>query len=384
MSKAQAKYYSEKARTMLDTSTPTAGSDLTSSEIQTIDLTAEHVDNLESVIQTYASQSLRTIGLGYRDFNSWPPKGFFLDEDGEVSFEELIEKITLIAIVGIEDPLREGVRNAVAACIDAGVTVRMVTGDNVVTAKSIATQCGIFTDGLILEGAVFRNLSNKELDTKIPNLQVLARSSPEDKRILVAKLKELGEIVAVTGDGTNDGPALRTADVGFSMGIAGTEVAKEASSIILMDDDFSSIVKAIMWGRSVNDAVQKFLQFQLTVNISAVFLTFISAVSSEEEKAVLSPVQLLWVNLIMDTFAALALATDPPTPDLLKRKPTPKDAPLITVEMWKMLIGQSILQLTISLTLFYAGPSILDYETDELTTLIFNTFVFFQIFNEIK
>src|SRR6185437_6738924 len=136
------------------------------------------------------------------------------------------------------------------------------------------------------------------------------------------------EVVAVTGDGTNDGPALKLSDVGFSMGIAGTEVAKEASAIILMDDNFSSIVKAIMWGRSVNDAVKKFLQFQLTVNVTAVLLTFISAISSDEEKSVLKAVQLLWVNLIMDTFAALALATDPPTPELLNRKPEPRTAPL--------------------------------------------------------
>ncbi|CAG8504145.1 11068_t:CDS:2 [Paraglomus occultum] len=370
-----------KAQTILDTST-------LSDQLQIIALTSQQIANLQNIIRTYALQSLRTIGLGYRDFNSWPPKGLFIDDDGEVSFEELIENITLISIVGIEDPLRDGVRDAVAACIKAGVTVRMVTGDNVLTAKSIATQCGIYTNGIIMEGSMFRNLPNQEMDKQVPKLQVLARSSPEDKRILVAKLRELGEIVAVTGDGTNDGPALKTADVGFSMGISGTEVAKEASSIILMDDDFSSIVKAIMWGRSVNDAVKKFLQFQLTVNVAAVFLTFISAVSSGEETAVLSAVQLLWVNLIMDTFAALALATDPPTPDLLDRKPEPRDAPLITIEMWKMLLGQGALQLIITLTLYYAGERILHYHTDleklQLKTLIFNTFVFFQIFNEIN
>jgi Ca2+-transporting ATPase len=137
----------------------------------------------------------------------------------------------------------------------------MVTGDNVLTAKAIATECGIFTPGgIVMEGPRFRSLSPSQMDQIIPRLQVLARSSPEDKRILVKRLKELGEIVAVTGDGTNDGPALKMADVGFSMGIAGTEVAKEASSIILMDDNFASIVKAIMWGRCVSDAVKKFLQ----------------------------------------------------------------------------------------------------------------------------
>ncbi|KAH9446324.1 hypothetical protein Pst134EA_030245 [Puccinia striiformis f. sp. tritici] len=152
----------------------------------------------------------------------------------------------------------------------------------------------------------------------VPRLQVLARSSPEDKKRLVDYLKFIGETCAVTGDGTNDGPALKAAHVGFSMGISGTEVAKEASDIILMDDNFSSIVSAIMWGRCVNDSVKKFLQFQLSVNITAVLITFITSIASDSETSILTAVQLLWVNLIMDTFAALALATDPATRESLK------------------------------------------------------------------
>jgi len=213
---------------------------------------------------------------------------------------------------------------------------------------------------------------------------VLARSSPEDKRILVKRLKEMGETVAVTGDGTNDAPALKTADVGFSMGIAGTEVAKEASAIILMDDNFSSIVKALLWGRAVNDAVKKFLQFQVTVNITAVILTFVSAVASADQSSVLTAVQLLWVNLIMDTFAALALATDPPTRSMLNRKPDPKSAPLITLRMWKMILGQSVYQLVITFVLHFAGSRIFDWESKVMNTVVFNTFVWMQIFNEVN
>jgi len=232
-------------------------------------------------------------------------------------------------------------------------------------------------------------MSKPQMLAAIPKLRVLARSSPTDKQTLVKRLLELGEIVAVTGDGTNDAPALKAADVGFSMGIAGTEVAKEASDIILMDDNFASIIKALLWGRTVNDAVKKFLQFQITVNITAVLLTFISAVASDSESSVLGAVQLLWVNLIMDTFAALALATDPPNDSMLDRPPEDRKASLITPRMWKMIIGQSIYQLIVTLILHFAGRSIFHYGLDDHSvevqrTLVFNTFVWMQIFNEIN
>jgi len=221
---------------------------------------------ITNTIMHYASQSLRTIGLVYRDFPQWPPRGVRLssDDKSQAEFEDIFNEMIFIGVVGIMDPLRPGVTKAVEDCRKAGVFVRMVTGDNVLTAKAIAAECGIFTPGgIVMEGPRFRHLTRSQMDQIIPRLQVLARSSPEDKRILVKRLKELGETVAVTGDGTNDGPALKMADVGFSMGIAGTEVAKEASSIILMDDNFASIVKAIMWGRCVSDAVKKFLQVSI-------------------------------------------------------------------------------------------------------------------------
>lgn len=345
-------------------------------------------------ITDYAKQSLRTIALLYRDFQQWPPAGVRTSEDDKhmAVFEDIFQDMTYVGVMGIQDPLRDGVSHAVKQCQNAGIVVRMVTGDNVTTAAAIATQCGIKTaDGLVMEGPKFRQLSNEEMDAMLPKLQVLARSSPLDKEILVSRLKHIGETVAVTGDGTNDAPALKAADIGFSMGIAGTEVAKEASSIILMDDNFSSIVKAIMWGRSVNDAVSKFLQFQITVNITAVVLAFVSAVASSTGHSVLSAVQLLWVNLIMDTFAALALATDAPTEKILDRKPVPKSAALITVNMWKMIIGQAIYQLVVTFTLYFAGAKILGYDfvahpeqQVELDTMVFNTFVWMQIFNELN
>lgn len=300
------------------------------------------------------------------------------------------QNLTLIAITGIEDPLREGVRDSVMKCHKAGVTVKMCTGDNVLTARSIASQCGIFTPGgIIMEGPVFRKLSTPERIEIVPRLQVLARSSPEDKKVLVETLKSIGEVVGVTGDGTNDGPALKTANVGFSMGIAGTEVAKEASDIILMDDNFSSIVKAIMWGRCVNDAVRKFLQFQISTNVTAVVITFVSAVASEEEASVLSAVQLLWINIIMDTFAALALATDPATERLLERKPDRKTAPLFSVDMYKMILMQSCYQIFVILLFHFKGVDFLGLEhtaTNEtrIKSMVFNAFVFAQIFNSVN
>ncbi|CAL5867567.1 uncharacterized protein PFLUO_LOCUS1786 [Penicillium psychrofluorescens] len=347
-------------------------------------------------IDRYAQRSLRTIGIVYKDFPNWPPtEAKTLEDDlSAANFDDVFHDMTWVGVVGIQDPLRPEVPAAIRKCHMAGVQVKMVTGDNVATATAIAASCGIKTeDGLVMEGPKFRQLTDEEMDKVIPNLQVLARSSPEDKRILVERLKVLGETVAVTGDGTNDGPALRTADVGFSMGVAGTEVAKEASSIILLDDNFRSIVTAIAWGRAVNDAVAKFLQFQITVNITAVVLTFVSSVYSSSNNSVLNAVQLLWVNLIMDTFAALALATDAPTEQILDRKPVSKRDSLFTLTMWKMILGQAVYQLVVTFTLYFAGDKLLNshlhndpnnpgLRTKELSTVVFNTFVWMQIFNE--
>ncbi|EQL02750.1 ATPase, P-type, calcium-transporting, PMCA-type [Ophiocordyceps sinensis CO18] len=356
-------------------------------------LSQGNTDTIMGLIESYAMRSLRTIGICYRDFESWPPKAARRGDAGgnEIEFEDIFQNMSFIGMVGIQDPLRDGVYHSVKLCQRAGVVVRMVTGDNKLTAQAIAKECGILQpNSIIMEGPEFRNMSKLKQEEIIPRLHVLARSSPEDKRTLVKRLKDKGETVAVTGDGTNDAPALKMADVGFSMGIAGTEVAKEASAIILMDDNFSSIVKALKWGRAVNDAVKRFLQFQLTVNITAVILTFVTAVSSAEEQSVLTAVQLLWVNLIMDTLAALALATDPPQESVLERKPERKGSSIISTTMWKMILGQALYQLAITLLLYYGVPMGLingiitndPLPKDQVNTLVFNTFVWMQIFNQ--
>ena len=238
--------------------------DPASDDLSTTPLTEDDRAVFSQTITSYAGQTLRTIGSSYRDFESWPPPE--LAGEAELTatvFDKVHKDMTLVAIFGIKDPLRPTVIDAIKDCRRAGVTVRMVTGDNILTGRAIAKECGIYKPeegGIAMEGPVFRRKSEQELKELVPKLQVLARSSPEDKRILVKTLKELGETVAVTGDGTNDAPALKMADIGFAMGIAGTEVAKEAAAIILMDDNFASIVKGISWGRAVNDAVKKFLQ----------------------------------------------------------------------------------------------------------------------------
>ncbi|KAF7116940.1 hypothetical protein CNMCM5793_005570 [Aspergillus hiratsukae] len=353
-------------------------------------MSVEDRRTIHGQINAFARASLRTIGIAYRELDSWGA-GQGDKEKGALDFDSLFNDLTWIGAFGIHDPLRPEVSEAIRKCHTAGVQVKMVTGDNINTALSIAISCGIKTDdGIAMEGPDLRKLTEEQLNTTIPRLQVLARSSPSDKQLLVEHLKRLGEIVAVTGDGTNDGPALKAADVGFSMGLSGTEVAREASSIILLDDNFRSIVTAIAWGRCVNDAVAKFLQFQITVNITAVCLTVVTAIYSNSNQSVFKAVHLLWLNLIMDTFAALALATDPPTEDILQRPPRPRSAPLFTVIMWKLILGQSIYKLAFCFTLYFAGNQILNYNPDnhqqqlELDTIIFNTFVWMQIFNELN
>ncbi|XP_042537336.1 plasma membrane calcium-transporting ATPase 4 isoform X2 [Dipodomys spectabilis] len=358
-------------------------------------------DNMvHTVIEPMASEGLRTICIAYRDFDDAEP--LWENEN------EILTELTCITVVGIEDPVRPEVPEAIAKCKRAGITVRMVTGDNVNTARAIATKCGILTPGddfLCLEGKEFNRLIRNEkgeveqekLDKIWPKLRVLARSSPTDKHTLVkgiidSTVGDQRQVVAVTGDGTNDGPALKKADVGFAMGIAGTDVAKEASDIILTDDNFTSIVKAVMWGRNVYDSISKFLQFQLTVNVVAVIVAFTGACITQDSP--LKAVQMLWVNLIMDTFASLALATEPPTESLLRRRPYGRNKPLISRTMMKNILGHAVYQLTAVFVLVFAGEKLFDVDSGRKAplhsppsqhyTIVFNTFVLMQLFNEIN
>ncbi|XWS14793.1 hypothetical protein CRYUN_Cryun35bG0038800 [Craigia yunnanensis] len=335
-------------------------------------------NHLKNTIEQFASEALRTLCLAYMDMGT----------DFSVDSPLPLKGYTCIGIVGIKDPVRPGVKESVAICKSAGVTVRMVTGDNINTAKAIAKEIGILTDnGIAIEGPEFREKSEEELHVLIPKIQVMARSSPMDKHTLVKQLRTtFGEVVAVTGDGTNDAPALHEADIGLAMGIAGTEVAKESADVIILDDNFSTIVTVAKWGRSVYINIQKFVQFQLTVNVVALIVNFSSACLTGN--APLTAVQLLWVNMIMDTLGALALATEPPNDDLMKRSPIGRKGNFISNVMWRNILGQSVYQFVIIWYLQTSGKAVfhLDGPDSELilNTLIFNSFVFCQVFNEIS
>ncbi|KAG5951929.1 hypothetical protein E4U53_002000 [Claviceps sorghi] len=337
-----------------------------------------------NTIEEYAGKMLRPVAIAYRDFDESEVFEHPDDDPACVNLEWLASGLIFIGLFGIRDPLRLEVINSVKKCQEAGVFVRMVTGDNFLTAKAVASECGIYSrGGIAMDGPTFRKLSSEQRDVVIPRLQVLARSSPEDKLLLVTHLRSMSETVAVTGDGTNDALALKAADVGFAMGIQGTEVAKEAASIILLDDNFASIVKALSWGRTINDAVKKFCQFQFTINITAGILAITSELVGD---SIFTVVQLLWINLIMDIFASLGLATDHPSPDFLKRKPEPRNAPIINITMWKMILGQALYQLAVVFVVHYAGWDIFDPHTEteieKLQTLVFNIYVWMQFFNQ--
>ncbi|XP_065297274.1 plasma membrane calcium-transporting ATPase 2 isoform X2 [Dermacentor albipictus] len=364
---------------------------------------------VRTVIEPMASNGLRTISIAYKDYiltgsNTKANEVAVPQEPDWEDEDNIVKDLTCVCVVGIEDPVRPEVPEAIRKCQRAGITVRMVTGDNVNTARSIALKCGIIKPGddfLVLEGKEFNRrirdssgeIQQPLLDKVWPRLRVLARSSPQDKYNLVkgiieSKVHDNREVVAVTGDGTNDGPALKKADVGFAMGIAGTDVAKEASDIILTDDNFTSIVKAVMWGRNVYDSIAKFLQFQLTVNTVAVIVAFTGACAIRDSP--LKAVQMLWVNLIMDTLASLALATEMPTSSLLLRKPYGRTKPLISRTMMKNILGHAIYQLTVIFLLLFLGPEIFDIDPgmgvrlSEHFTIIFNTFVMMTLFNEVN
>lgn len=331
-------------------------------------------------VKKFAAQAYRTLLITYKDmsmdeYNSLKAENN--DFEKEKDREVLERGLVAIGLFGLQDPLRPTIVDSIKKCKTAGIQVIMCTGDNIDTAIAISKNAGIVTNEQVeaspyscMTGKDFREavgglkkdafgktidqVANMKKFREIKeHLRVLARSSPEDKYLLVTGIQACDGVVAVTGDGTNDAPALTKADVGFAMGITGTDVAKGACDIILLDDNFSSIIVALRYGRNVYDNVRKFLQFQLTVNVVAMFIVFFSSVIMKDSP--LNAVQMLWVNLIMDTMAALALATEPPAADVLERQPYNKAAPIVTNVMWRNIFGHGVYQIIALIVIIFTA-----------------------------
>ena len=341
----------------------------------------------------YQNKAMRTLGLAYAEVK----EGKKVIENGKLN----VNGLTFVGVFAISDPIRKEVPAAIKECLNAGVLVKIVTGDTSGTAKEIGRQIGLWneqdTDKNILTGSEFAALSDEELKDRIVDIKILSRARPNDKERLVKLLKQRGQVVAATGDGTNDAPALNAADVGLSMG-DGTAVAKEASDMTILDNSFSTIANAVMWGRSLYKNIQRFLLFQLTVNVTACFLVLVGAFMGTESP--LTVTQMLWINLIMDTFAAIALASLPPSRRVMENKPRDRNASIISKPMRIEILGVGFFfffLLVAMLYIFEHGEytSMRDLflnlhigERDGLSTyeltLLFTTFVmthFFYLFN---
>ena len=350
-------------------------------------------EEVDQQLLAYQNRAMRTLGFAYQVL-----------ENGEEAFEGnqiKAARLRFIAVAAIADPVRADVPGAVKECLDAGISVKIVTGDTPGTAKEIARQIGLWDDQTdsernIITGPEFAALSDDQLRERVLDLKIISRARPMDKKRLVEALQKLNQVVAVTGDGTNDAPALKTAHVGLSMG-DGTSVAKEASDITIVDNSFGSIGKAVMWGRSLYQNIQRFLLFQLTVNVTACFLVLCGAFMGTESP--LTVTQMLWINLIMDTFAAMALASLPPSESVMNDPPRDRRAFILNKPMLREIIGvggffflmllgmlyifqhAEIKQLTDLLHLQLGAKG--HVSTYELT-LLFTTFVmthFFYLFN---
>ena len=312
--------------------------------------------DIDKHLLNYQNQAMRTLGFAYQ----------ILDGDGEVFKDGKVvaDNLTFEGIVAISDPVRKDVPAAVKECMDAGINVKIVTGDTPGTAKEIGRQIGLWTDKdtdrNIITGPEFAKLSDDELDKRVLDLKIISRARPMDKKRLVESLQRNNQVVAVTGDGTNDAPALKAAHVGLSMG-DGTSVAKEASDITIIDNSFSSIGKAVMWGRSLYQNIQRFLLFQLTVNVAACFIVLFGAFMGTQSP--LTVTQMLWVNLIMDTFAAMALASLPPSESVMKDKPRDRKAFILNKNMCENIVGVGGFFFLLLLVLLYV------FEHSDITRL---------------
>ena len=343
-----------------------------------IKLTTEKKQEILAEIKKLQVKAMRTLGFAYKHLTDEEIQNG-VAEDGSVSNVDMLEtELIFNAFVGIRDPLREDVPQAVKTAKSAGILTKMLTGDNINTAKAIGKELGLLDDGMIaVESSYIDTLTDEELQEQIKKISIVARSKPDTKMRVVSALQQNGEVVAVTGDGINDAPALHKADVGIAMGIAGTEVSKSASDIILTDDSFSTIVRGVQWGRGIYENFQRFIQFQLTVNIIAFLIAVLSQLLGQEMP--FTTIQLLWVNIIMDGPPALALGLEPVRHTVLNRKPVNRNSSIITPTMLKTIIINAIIVSTIILVQMLANP--LQVADEQMETVLFGIFAFSALFN---
>ena len=345
------------------------------------ELTKERKEKILSEIAKLQEKSMRALGFAYKEMSLYDESqeaAVALEEEEEISIEKCEESLVFGGFVGIRDPLRPDVKHAVDTAHHAGVSVKMLTGDNINTARAIGEDLGLLKNNMrAVEASYIDTLTDEELREEIKTISIVARSKPDSKMRIVQALQADGEVVAVTGDGINDAPALSKADVGIAMGISGTEVSKNAADIILTDDSFSTIVSGIKWGRGIYDNFQRFVQFQLTVNIIAFLVAIISQVVGQEMP--FTTIQLLWVNIIMDGPPALALGLEPVRKHVLDRKPVNRNASIITKSMIFTIIGNA-LYITLILML-QSSINILNIPEAKGETVMFGIFAFSALFN---
>jgi P-type Ca2+ transporter type 2C len=311
----------------------------------------------------------RVMVVAQRDFDpgSFDPKADLIGQ---------VEDLTLLAMVGIVDPPRAEAKAAIAECKSAGIRVRMITGDHATTAGAIARELGI--EGRAITGAEFSSMSDEELLAQLPDIGVVARVAPEDKIRLVKLLKQMGNVVAMTGDGVNDAPALKAADIGVAMGITGTEVSKEAAVMILTDDNFATIVNAVEYGRGLYDNLLKYLRFQMSTLVAYIAIFLGAAVFSIAGGVPLSPLQILFVNMVIDIPIAVALGFDDPSGGLMERAPRPIGAPVLSRSNWIRLVVQGMLMTVGSLVAYQIGERY--YGVAVASTMLLVTLSLFHLF----
>jgi len=300
------------------------------------------------------------------------------DYSDERHHAEMETDMVFDGFVAISDPLRADVFDSITQCRDAGIDLKILTGDNIITATAIADELKVLSkDHIAVETKEIIDLSDEDLLNLLPRISVIARSTPTIKMRVVKLLRKAGHVVAVTGDGINDAPALKNADVGIAMGITGTEVSKEASDIVLLDDSFSTIVKAIAWGRGIYENFKRFIQFQLTVNISSVIVVLSSILIGL--KSPFSALQLLWINIIMDGPPALTLGLEPTHEDLMQRSPTRRLDNIVSRLMLIKILCTGVYMSAVFLCQYVFN--FLGAKEGQMSTVLFTLFTLFQLFN---